>query len=167
MADLLTTHRIVFVDDEPNLLAGLRRMLRIKRDVWDMQFAESGQQALALMAEQPFDVVVSDMRMPGMDGGQLLAEVRRRHPQTARIILSGHADQAAIIAAIGATQQYLAKPCEVDVLVAVLERVLAMRAVLTSDGLRELLGGVESLPKPPQICQELLAAASDPDSDLA
>ena len=69
VADLLTTHRIVFVDDEPNLLAGLRRMLRIKRDVWDTQFAESGQQALALMAEQPFDVVVSDMRMPGMDGG--------------------------------------------------------------------------------------------------
>src|SRR5450631_4533885 len=119
----MTSPRILFVDDEPNLLAGLRRMLRTKGDVWDMQFAESGRQALTLMGEEPFDVVVSDMRMPGMDGGQLLAEVRRLYPRTARIILSGHADQAAIIAAIGPTQQYLAKPCELDLLVAVLDRV--------------------------------------------
>ena len=162
----MSPQRIMFVDDEPNLLSGLRRMLRVKRDVWDMQFAEGGEQALALMAQAPVDAVVSDMRMPGMDGGQLLAEVRRRHPQTARIILSGHADRTAIISAVGPTQQYLAKPCELELLVAVLERVLTVRGIVHNDRLRGLLGGVESLPKPPRVYEEMMAVATDPDSDL-
>lgn len=162
----MSLQRIMFVDDEPNLLSGLRRMLRVKRDEWDMQFAEGGEQALALMAQAPVDAVVSDMRMPGMDGGQLLAEVRRRHPQTARIILSGHADRTAIISAVGPTQQYLAKPCDLELLVAVLERVLTVRDIVHSDRLRGLLGGVESLPKPPRVYEEMMAVATDPGCDL-
>ncbi|MCF6243145.1 MAG: response regulator, partial [Bacteroidales bacterium] len=67
--------RILFVDDEPNILQGLKRTLRQQRKQWDMVFTESGQQALELLAEQPYDAVVSDMRMPGMDGAQLLGEV--------------------------------------------------------------------------------------------
>jgi HD-like signal output (HDOD) protein/ActR/RegA family two-component response regulator len=158
--------RILFVDDEPHLLAGLRRMLRAKRDVWEMEFAEGGEAALAKMAEQPFDIVVSDMRMPGMDGSQLLAAVRQRYPGTARIILSGHADRAAIISAVGPTQQYLAKPCDVEVLIGVFERVLAVRELIVEDRLSDLLGGVESLPKPPQIYEEMLAISTDPKCSL-
>lgn len=153
---------ILFVDDEPHLLAGLRRMLRFKRDEWDMAFAAGGEEALALSAGRPFDVVVSDMRMPGMDGAALLAEIRRRHPATSRIILSGHADRASIISAIGPTQQYLSKPCDVDVLVAALERVLAVRDLVTDPRLRDVLGGVESLPKPPSVYEDMLAIAADP-----
>jgi HD-like signal output (HDOD) protein/ActR/RegA family two-component response regulator len=162
----VTQRRILFVDDEPNLLAGLRRMLRSQRSVWEMEFAEGGDQALARMAEQPFDVVVSDMRMPGMDGGQLLALVRQRYPRTARIILSGHADRAAIISAVGPTQQYLAKPCDVDVLVEVLDRVLGVRDLIVDEHLADLLGGVDSLPKPPQVYEEMLAISTDPDCSL-
>ena len=157
---------ILFVDDEPHLLAGLRRMLRFKRGEWDMAFAASGEEALALMADRPVDVVVSDMRMPGMDGAQLLAEVRRRHPATSRIILSGHADRASIISAIGPTQQYLSKPCDVEVLVAALDRVLAVRDLVTDERLRRILGGIESLPKPPSVYERMLAMASDPDCRL-
>jgi HD-like signal output (HDOD) protein/ActR/RegA family two-component response regulator len=158
--------RVLFVDDEPNLLAGLRRMLRFKRDIWEMDFAEGGQAALAKLAERRFDVVVSDMRMPGMDGGQLLAHVRQLYPRTARVILSGHADRGAIISAVGPTQQYLAKPCEVDVLVGVLDRVLAVRDLIVDDDLADLLGGVESLPKPPQIYEEMLAISTNENSTL-
>jgi HD-like signal output (HDOD) protein/ActR/RegA family two-component response regulator len=158
--------RVLFVDDEPNLLAGLRRMLRFKRGEWEMEFAEGGEQALERLAERPFDVVVSDMRMPGMDGGQLLAHVRRLYPGTARVILSGHADRAAIISAVGPTQQYLAKPCEVDVLVGVLDRVLSVRDLIADDHLAGMLGGVESLPKPPQVYEEMLAISTDPDCAL-
>ncbi len=161
--ETLRRRRILFVDDEPNLLAGLRRMLRARRDVWDMEFAEGGEQALAVLAERPADLVVSDMRMPGMDGAQLLAEVRRRSPATSRMILSGHADRASIISAIGPTQQYLAKPCEVDVLVAALERVLAVREIVVDERLRRLLGDVESLPKPSSVFEDLVALAADPD----
>jgi HD-like signal output (HDOD) protein/ActR/RegA family two-component response regulator len=158
--------RILFVDDEPHLLAGLRRMLRSRGSTWDMRFAEGGEQALALMAEEPFDAVVSDMRMPGMDGGQLLALVRERYPRTVRIILSGHADQATIISAVGPTQQYLAKPCAVDVLVEVLERVLSVRDLIVDDIVADLLGGVESLPKPPQVYSEMLAVSTRADCSL-
>lgn len=162
----MTQRRILFVDDEPHLLAGLRRMLRSKRDVWEMDFADGGEAALAKLAERPFDIVVSDMRMPGMDGGQLLALVRQRYPRTARIILSGHADRAAIISAVGPTQQYLAKPCDVEVLVEVLERVLGVRDLIVDEGLAELLGGVDSLPKPPQVYEDMLAISTDPECSL-
>ncbi len=67
----LPSRRVIFVDDEPNLLGGLRRMLRGRRD-WYCIFADSGPAALELFAEEPFDVVVTDMRMPGMDGAHLL-----------------------------------------------------------------------------------------------
>ena len=63
-----TMKRILFVDDEPKVLEGIQRMLRPMRHEWDMVFAQSGQEALSILAEQPADVVVSDMRMPRMDG---------------------------------------------------------------------------------------------------
>ena len=85
--------RVLFVDDEVNLREGLRRMSYLLRDEWEMAFAESGAQALALLSKAPFDVIVSDMRMPGMDGAQLLDEVRQRYPQMVRLILSGHSDR--------------------------------------------------------------------------
>lgn len=160
------SRRVMFVDDEPHLLAGLRRGLRMKRRDWELFFAGGGEEALAMLADAPVDIVVSDMRMPGMDGGQLLAAVRARYPATARMILSGHADRASIISAVGPTQQYLAKPCDIDVLVAAIERVLAVRELVTDESLRDLLGGVESLPKPPQVYDEMMAISADPDCSL-
>ena len=70
--------RILFVDDEPNILSGLKRMLRPQRKVWDVDFAVSGEAALAAMDLEPFDIVVTDMRMPGMNGAELLAKVKER-----------------------------------------------------------------------------------------
>jgi len=66
---------ILFVDDEPVLLDGLRRSLRSMRNEWSITFAGSGEEALKVLEKAPFDVVVSDMRMPKMDGAQLLNEV--------------------------------------------------------------------------------------------
>jgi HD-like signal output (HDOD) protein/CheY-like chemotaxis protein len=158
--------RILFVDDEPNVLAGLRRGLRRQHASWEMEFAAGPEEALVHLEKNPFDVVVSDMRMPGMDGGQLLAEVRRLYPQTARIILSGHADRASIVSAIGPTQQYLAKPCDIEVMVATVDRVLGIRDLVTSPRMRALLGSVETLPKPPSIYEEMMSIASDEDCGL-
>ena len=97
------TRRILFVDDEALILGGLQRMLRGMRAEWEMVFAESGAKALELMEQSPFDVVVSDMRMPGMNGAALLAEVMKRFPKTIRLILSGHADQELILKCVGST----------------------------------------------------------------
>jgi len=141
----VTPRRVLFVDDEPHILSGLRRMLRGKTD-WELTFADSAEQALAQLATLPVDVVVSDMRMPGMDGGELLSHVRRLYPSTARLILSGHADREDIIAAVGPTQQFLSKPCDADTLVHAINRVLAVRDLVPDERLREILGDVEALP---------------------
>ena len=84
--------RILFVDDEPNILTGVKRMMRPMRKTWKMDFAQSGQKALDFLAENEIDIVVSDMRMPEMDGGDLLAEVQKKYPWIVRIILSGYTD---------------------------------------------------------------------------
>jgi CheY-like chemotaxis protein/HD-like signal output (HDOD) protein len=117
---------ILFVDDERRILDGLRRQLHGRRDRWDMRFADSGAAALAMLAERPADVVVSDMRMPGMKGGELLRHVMDRWPQTARIILSGQTDQADLICDLAPIHQYIQKPCPPDALTAAIERTVGL-----------------------------------------
>lgn len=158
--------RILFVDDEPNILQGLRRMLRSMRHEWDMVFAESASQALELLTQRPFDVVVSDMRMPGMDGAQLLAEVRRRYPQTVRIILSGHSDQEMILRCVGPTHQYLGKPCDADTLKAAVTRACALRELSTNEALTQLIAGIQTLPCLPTLYLEVVEAIQAPHGSL-
>ncbi|WP_050798772.1 response regulator [endosymbiont of Riftia pachyptila] len=116
---------ILFVDDEPNVLAGLRRSLRTQRAEWQMAFCDGARDALELIDQTHFDAVVTDMRMPGMDGGELLNRLAEKHPDTVRIVLSGHSDQETIMRSVGPAHQYLNKPCEVDVLKRVLARAFS------------------------------------------
>jgi HD-like signal output (HDOD) protein/CheY-like chemotaxis protein len=159
--------RVLFVDDEPYLLAALRRMLRSERDRWDMLFASSGAEALALIEAEPVDAIVSDMRMPGMDGPELLARVQEGWPATARIILSGQADRDSVTAIIRSTQQFLAKPCEAGVLIGAVDGALRAQRLLADPALRRLIGGVASLPTLPTVYRELVAALDTPDVDVA
>lgn len=143
--------RIVFVDDEPRLLAGLRRMLWARRSGWDMVFTENGATALESMARQPADVVVTDYRMPGMDGGQLLAEVRRRFPDTIRFVLSGHTDEHDLLGIADLAHQFLTKPCGADELQRVIDRGLTDRRHLDGVGLRADLSALGTLPSDPSV----------------
>jgi HD-like signal output (HDOD) protein/CheY-like chemotaxis protein len=148
--------RILFVDDEPNVLQGLKRMLRPMRKEWDMAYAGGGEEALAMMGEAPFDVVVSDMRMPGMDGAQLLTEVTRRYPNTVRIVLSGQSEKEAIFKAIGKTHQYLSKPCNPEVLKQTVARACALRDLLSNEELKSLASQMDQMPSMPEIYLELV-----------
>src|ERR1017187_6368046 len=105
---------LLFVDDEVRVLQGLQRQLYGMRNEWNMNFKEGGAKALDFMASAPVDVIVTDMMMPGMDGAQLLTEVMKRHPDTIRIVLSGHADREAILRLVGPAHQYLSKPCDAE-----------------------------------------------------
>jgi HD-like signal output (HDOD) protein/CheY-like chemotaxis protein len=158
--------RVLFVDDEPHLLAALRRMLRSERGRWDMMFASSGAEALALIEREPVDAIISDMRMAGMDGAQLLARVQEGWPSTARIILSGQADQASVIAVLRSAQQFLAKPCEAAVLIDAVDRALRVQRLLADPALREMIGGVASLPTMPTVYHEVVSALQSPEVDL-
>jgi putative nucleotidyltransferase with HDIG domain len=149
--------QILFVDDEAFVLFALRRLLRSHRECWDVEFAESGPLALQKMDERPFDVIVSDMRMPGMDGPELLAEVRLRHPHTVRIILSGQSDEEVRARAVGPAHQYLAKPCDPNTLKNTVTRACTLRDRLASGSLRRLVSQIEGLPSLPRAYQQLSA----------
>ena len=88
---------ILFVDDDPNILDGLRRRLRSVRPGWKLHFATNAESAIAQASQTEPDVVISDMRMPGTDGAELLTVMQNKHPHTARIILSGFAEEEAVL----------------------------------------------------------------------
>ncbi|ETW98212.1 MAG: hypothetical protein ETSY1_19800 [Candidatus Entotheonella factor] len=157
---------ILFVDDEPNLLDGLRRMLRPMRQDWDMHFAESGPDALQIIDQQPCDVVVSDMRMPGMDGSQLLHKIRQYSPETIRFILSGHSDPSMILRAVGPTHQFLAKPCNAAELKGTLTRACRLRHLLPDPQLLRLVTSIEHLPSMPSLYHQVIGAIQEPLADL-
>lgn len=158
--------RVLFVDDEPNVLSGLRRMLRPLADEWSMEFVGSGAEALSRLDQEPFDVVVSDMRMPRMSGGELLAEVRVRHPQVVRIILSGHSEQEMVLRAMGSTHQYLAKPCDPETLRLTVRRAAALRTLLDEPRLKQVVSGMSRVPSMPALFHELVAAVQSPVASL-
>jgi HD-like signal output (HDOD) protein/CheY-like chemotaxis protein len=159
--------RIVFVDDEVDVLQAMGRTLREMRHEWSMEFTSSGGAALDELAKTPADVIVSDMRMPGMDGWELLAEVRKLYPQTVRLVLSGHADARSIMRAVGTAHQYLAKPCESGALKAAISQTHMLRALLSSDRLLRLVGRVDTLPSAPKAFQEILACLQRPTASVA
>ena len=158
--------RVLFVDDEAHLRQSLRRMSYLMRDEWEMEFAESGLEALELLTQTAFDVIISDMRMPGMDGAQLLHEVRQRYPQMVRLILSGHSDYAMILRAVGQSHQYLAKPCNIETLLATIARTCALRELLAHEDLRRLVTVMKTLPSPPPLYAEVIEVAQSPDGSL-
>jgi response regulator RpfG family c-di-GMP phosphodiesterase len=137
------TDTILFVDDEPAVLDGIRRLIR--KD-YTCVFATSGQQALALLDGNPsIAVVCSDMRMPGMDGATLLAEVQKRHSDVVRLMLTGNFDQGTAVEAInrGHIFSFLNKPVHHERLMATLNQALKLRRAMRAekDLLKRTLGG--------------------------
>ncbi len=147
----MRTKRILFVDDEPLVLQGLQRMLRHMREEWEMVFVESGEAALTRLDQEAFDVVVTDMRMPVMSGAELLNLVLQRHPGVVRIVLSGHADRDLILQCLGATHQYLSKPCEPELLRSTIQRASLLVNMVDSGSVKDLVARMEHLPTPPGV----------------
>ncbi len=159
--------RILFVDDEPQVLGALQNLLRRMRASWQMVFVGSGEAALEALAREPFDVVVSDMRMPRMDGVQLLEQVRERHPGVARIILSGYAEPAAMERAIPLAHQFVSKPCDGESLKAVILRACTVRRLLDNPALRAAVGKIGRLPTASAIYEKLLTVTEDEKASVA
>lgn len=155
-----TKQRILFVDDDLSILAGLQNLLYKDRRRWDMTFAASGELALEKVYAQPFDVVVCDMRMPGMDGATVLNRVKDASPSTARIMLSGHAEREAIVRALPALHQLLAKPCDATTLRSTIERSLESEAAMRDSKVRGVIGKIDKLPSAPAVYAALSAAMS-------
>jgi HD-like signal output (HDOD) protein len=156
--------RILFVDDELPILDLFSMMFRKDVTDWDIALSRSGAEALALMDRQPFEVVVSDMRMPGMNGAQLLSEVMQRHPKTARLILSGYAEQEAVAQCVGAAHQFLMKPCDLATLQTTLKRVCALDVFLSNDNLKSLVAKMAVVPSVPSVYYRVLKELQSPSA---
>ena len=158
--------KVLFVDDETRILEGLQRMLRPQRDKWDMAFAPGGVAALAMLEKTAFDVIVSDMRMPGIDGVALLDEVKKKYPSTLRIILSGYTQLEASYKVVPVAHQFLLKPCDAQTVRNAIERATCLREVLKDKRLEGIVGSLQELPSIPRTYAELRQALSDPDSSI-
>jgi HD-like signal output (HDOD) protein/CheY-like chemotaxis protein len=158
--------RILFADDEAPVLDGLRTRLYRQSGRWTMVFVESGARAIAELEQEAFDVIVTDMRMPGMDGAELLQNVSERWPQTIRIVLSGYAELQQALRLVPVAHQYLSKPCDAQRLVSAIDGCLHLHALLPRPELRALVGRVRTLPAMPRVYSKLRAVISHENVDV-
>lgn len=157
--------RVLFVEDDTKLLNSMRRM-SLSHDNIEASFAEGGGKALDILAGQEFDIVVADMRMPGMDGPTLLNMVQERHPEIVRIVLSGHSDRDMIFRVVRLAHQFLSKPCPFKEIMAVLGRVYRLRSVFTDQSIRDVVNRIDMLPVLPDNSQKLLAELENEDCSM-
>jgi HD-like signal output (HDOD) protein/CheY-like chemotaxis protein len=158
--------RILFVDDESKILDGIRRMLHADRKRWVMEFAVGGEAALQACEAGSFDVVISDMRMPGMDGATLLGHIRDRYPGTARIILSGYSEMELAKRAVLVAHRFIAKPCDATELQSTIERVCTLQELLSTPEIRQVIGTVGELPSLSDTYTSLMRAVGDSETGI-
>ncbi len=148
--------RVIFVDDEVKVLDGIRRLLYPMRSEWRMSFADSGEKALEMMGAERFDVVISDIRMPGMDGIELLSRIRERHPEVVRVVLSGQSERDLTLKSAICAHQYLSKPCDTESLKHTISRAFALKSTLTDPAVQAVISGAGNLPSIPSAFYDLM-----------
>ena len=157
---------ILFVDDEPLVLRGLRRAFDDLAETWSVECATGGEEALQKLAAGPCDVLVTDMRMPGMNGAELLAVVAHRHPQVVRIVLSGQADQELLVQCVSTAHHYFAKPCDPELLRTTVQHLVELGERAGQTSLCLLANRLPLLPSQPQVYRKLVAAINRAETDL-
>ncbi len=158
--------RILFVDDDELILRSIERVLKrhAQEAGWDLHFVSNGEAALQRLAEQAFDVVLVDSHMPRMSGSTLLRRVQESHPGLVRILLTGHTGLDVLRTALPLAHQFLAKPCDAQLLKATLENACGVRAILNRPELRQMAGGSNELPSAPRTYVEIMNALGNPNS---
>ncbi len=155
--------KILFVDDDPSIIQGQKRYLWKFKDNMDMHFAEGGEEALRIMEGKNIDCIVADMRMPGMNGAELLEIVKNKYPQTIRIILSGHSDQEAILKTVNLAHQFFVKPCNLDQLIDSIKRTLSIRDGVEKKQLEDVIPKINDLRSMPDLSVKLMKELNNPD----
>lgn len=162
----MTKKHILFVDDDPEFLLALQGSLRIVEPNWVMNTATRGSEALQMLDQLPYDVVVSDYQMPEMDGAELLERVQKAFPQTMRFIVSGHLDKDDIIRLAVPAHQCFSKPLNLDVFRQTIRKVCGLRDLLSNDVLRRLIAQCSLLPTIPSLYIELGKELQSPHSSI-
>ncbi|TWU06420.1 response regulator [Stieleria varia] len=159
--------KILLVDDEAQVLRGVSRMIESEVADWEVETALSGKGALEMLEEDEFNVVVTDMRMPGMDGSQLLDAVELRFPQVLRVVLSGQADRETVLQAIRPMHQYLSKPCDPQKLIDIIRRAEVFQQTISSTEILSAIGRANCLPSLPTIVTQFNSSLESNSSTSA
>jgi len=157
---------LLFVDDEPNVVFGLKRMLRPLRNEWNFHFALSGEEALDILDVTNIDIVVSDMKMPNMNGEELLRRVKEKYPSVIRFILSGHSDMDLSLKASRIVHQFISKPIEAEQLKDKISKSYKLFKILENEHLRKIINGIGTLPPMPETYFKLEKALLRDDFSL-
>lgn len=166
MNEPIAKPKILFVDDEQQIIDGIRRIFYPFKNEWDIFYALSGEEALKIIDGNTINVVVTDMRMPGMNGAELLYQVKKRHPETIRIILSGHSDEELIMRSVNVAHQFLLKPCETNILIETIRKTFYVRVHLRNENLIKLINGIEELPEMPEVIIKIEDECSKPSISI-
>ena len=159
-------HTVLFVDDEQSALDGFRTMMHSVRKEVKCFFASGGQEGLELLQKQSVDVVIADMRMPGMDGAEFLSRVTRLYPGTIRIVLSGYSDNPSLFKSTRVAHQFLTKPCNSEKIIETIRKVTALNDVFVNENVRKTVAKLDSLPVLPDRLADLSAELDSPDPNL-
>lgn len=158
--------RILFVDDDRYVLDGLRRMLYNHRKKWKMEFVTSASEAFSVMESSRYDMVISDLKMPDIDGVTFLEKVRELYPSTIRFMLSGYADQPLRSRAARCVHQMIPKPCDADTLAGLITRAIELHGRLKFSPSGKVISELRSLPVMPKIYQQVINLLHLPDCSL-
>jgi HD-like signal output (HDOD) protein len=154
---------VLFVDDEPRILEALRSAFNGREAEWDMVFVSNAEAAMSEIRTRRFDVIVSDLGMPGIDGATLLGRVREMSPSTVRILLANESERDAAVRASAVCHQSLTKPCTTEALKVAIDRTLGLKGLLENERVRAIVGKIDHLPVLPRVYSELNAAFASPD----
>jgi len=146
----------MFVDDDVFILKGYQRSLEPYISNWDVYFCTSATEALELMNKQPIDAVITDLRMPGMDGITLLEQVIQHYPSVMRFIMSGNVEEPDAFRAASLAHQLIAKPSDIQKIRSIVEETCLLRDTLSDKKLVKLVTGIKSLPSVPTLYVRLL-----------
>ena len=155
--------KVIFVDDETPLLSGLKRSLRSMRKEWDMEFISEPKEALEFITQNSIDVLVTDLRMPAMNGAELLRNVVEVSPNCIRIVLSGEVGTSLVYETLGVAHRFLSKPSSADDICAAIKSSISMKEYLLNDDLLKIVNGIKELPTIPAIYEELVDTLKSPD----
>ena len=158
--------QILFVDEEPYLIKALKRSLRKMRDEWDVRYTENASEALDVLSNNTIDLVVTEMRLTGIGGLELLSEVKERYPHMVRIVLSGYSDRDVILKSVEIAHQFLSKPWDDETLKSTIHRAFLMRGLLEKDSLRGLVSKIDSLPSLPSLYVEIVDELRSEDASI-
>ncbi|MHC4269851.1 MAG: HDOD domain-containing protein [Planctomycetota bacterium] len=159
--------RILFVDNDKIAIDKLKKQLHSMRVVWDMVFIESGKDALELMESTSYDVAVSEMNMPEMNGVEFFDIILKRYPGTGRIMYSDNSDRKMTRASIRCTHQFLLKNCSPEILKYAIERICKLQDLTKNEKLKQIIAGIKNLPSLPKLYNEITKEMQSPDPSLA